>query len=138
MNVKFALIADYASISREGKLSVSGIFDTINPPVLPFPLPIFYVVVSFEAGAAEYNTKKNVEIVLSDEDGNSLMKLPNELKIGRPQRGGDMVTANQIAAIAGFPFKKEGTYQFAILVNGETKTTVPLTINQPRGDKDEH
>jgi len=132
MEVKFAVLADYASISKEGKLNVLGIFDIINPPVLPFPLPQFYVVVSYEAGAAEYDSTKNVEIVLSDEDGTRLLSLPQELRINRPQRPGTMATSNQIAAIAGFRFKKTGTHQFAILVNGETKKTIPLLVNPPK------
>ena len=133
MDVKFAVLADYANISREGKLNVLGIFDIINPPVLPFPLPLFYVVISYEAGAAEYDTTKNVEIVLSDEDGKRLMTLTQELRINRPQRGGARVTANQLAAIAGFQFRTTGTYQFAILVNRETKKTISLLVNPPRG-----
>ncbi len=134
MDVKWAVLADYANITREGKLNVLGIFDIINPPVLPFPLPLLYVVVSYEAGAAEYGTTKSVSIVLSDEDGNRLMELPQELKIKRPQISGTKVTANQIAAIAGFQFKKAGNYQFAILVSGETRETISLRVNPPRGD----
>ena len=133
MEVKFAVLADYANITREGKLNISGIFDIVNPPVLPFPLPIFYVVISYEAGAAEYDTMKQISIILSDEDGNRLMELPHELKINRPDRGGTLVTANQLAAIAGYRFEKAGTYQFAILVGGETKKTISLRVNQPRG-----
>ena len=45
-----------------------------------------------------------------------------------------LMTLNQIAAIAGFKFRNTGTYQFAILVNGETKATVRLLVNPPKED----
>ncbi len=130
MEVKFAVLADYASITREGKLNVLGIFDTINAPTLPMGLPLFYVVVSYEAGAAEFDSIKNVEIVLCDEDGNRILGMNQELKIARPQVKGTMVTANQIAGIVGCQFNKTGSYQFDILVNGDSKKTISLRVNQ--------
>jgi len=38
MRVKLAVLADYASITREGKLNILGIFDEINPQQLPATL----------------------------------------------------------------------------------------------------
>lgn len=130
MEVKFAVIADHASITREGKLNVLGIFDIINTRTFPVRLPLFYVVVSYVAGAAEFDNTKQVEIVLSDEDGNRLLALRQELKVARPQISGTLGTANQIAGIAGCPFNKPGSYQFDILVNGDSKKTISLRVNQ--------
>jgi hypothetical protein len=130
MDVKFAVLADYASITREGKLNVLGIFDTINALAFPTAVPLFFVVVSYEAGAAEVGSIKQVEIVLCDEDGKHLLALPQELKVGRPQMSGTMATANQIAGIVGFQFSQAGSYQFDILVNGDSKKTISLRINQ--------
>ncbi|MBN2456550.1 MAG: hypothetical protein JXB29_08480 [Sedimentisphaerales bacterium] len=130
MEVKLACLADYASITREGKLNILGIFDTINAPSFPFALPVFYVVISFEAGAAEFDTEKNVGIALCDEDGNALFNLEQTLKIARPNRMGSLFTTNQIGAIIGFPFSQSGHYQFAILTNGETKKLLSLTVNE--------
>jgi hypothetical protein len=135
MEVKFAVLADHASITREGKLNVLGIFDVINTPTLPVSLPLFYVVVSYEAGAAEFDSTKHVEIVLCDEDGNRLLRLPQELKVVRPKVSGMMVTANQIAGIVGCQFSKTGNYQFDILVNGDSKKTISLRVNQVAQDK---
>jgi hypothetical protein len=130
MDVKFAVLADYASITREGKLNVLGIFDIINAPSLPMGLPLFYVVVSYEVGSAEFDTTKNIEIVLCDEDGDRLMSLNQELHIGSPSIRGTLLTTNQIAGIVGCRFTKTGSYQFDILVNGDSKKTIPLRVNQ--------
>ncbi len=130
MEVKFALLADHASLTREGKLNVMGIFDAINAPKIPVSLPIFYCVVSFEAGADEYDTAQKTEIILSDADGAVLLRLAQEIKIGRPLVIGNMVTANQISGIAGFQFKKTGNYQFDIRIESKSKKQIPLIVNE--------
>ena len=130
MEVKFAVLADYANITREGKLNVLGIFDVINSPKFPIILPTFYVVVSYSAGAAEFGTDKNVEIVLCDEDGNPLFRAQQILRITRPSKAGTLFMTNQIAGIVNFPFNKPGTYQFSILVSGEEKKTISLQVNE--------
>ena len=130
MEVKFAVLADYANITREGKLNVLGIFDVVNTSKFPVMLPTFYVVVSYSAGAAEFGTDKDVEIVLCDEDGNQLFKAKQVLNVIRPNKIGTLFTTNQIAGIVGFPFEKPGYYQFSILVNGEEKKTLSLDVNE--------
>ena len=130
MKVKFAVLADYANITREGKLNVLGIFDVINAPSFPVVLPPFYVVVSYEADAAEFGSQKNIEIVLCDDDGNALLRMKQVLQVVRPNRTGVPFTQNQIAGIIGFPFKKSGGYQFDILVNGEPKEQISLRVDE--------
>ena len=73
MQVKFALLADYAIISRDGKLSVLGIFDEINlatiPGVMPTPMNL---VVSITGEASEVGNSFDLELLLWDQDGNEL------------------------------------------------------------------
>ena len=35
MDVTVAVLADYANVSQDGKLNIMGIFQEINPPMLP-------------------------------------------------------------------------------------------------------
>ena len=130
MDIKFAVLADHASITREGKLNILGVFDALNVTAFPVSLPLFYVVISYEAGAAEFDSTKKTEIVLCDEDGNELLKYQQELKVMRPQIKGIKATTNQIAGIIGFQFKIAGSYQFDILVNGESKKQISLRVNE--------
>jgi hypothetical protein len=83
MDVKLAVLADFASITREGKLNILGIFDEINAPKLPVQLPIFYLVASYEAGPAEFETEKSTQIAVTDADGNVMVRL--EQKITDPK-----------------------------------------------------
>ena len=132
MDVKLAVLADFASITREGKLNILGIFDEINPPNLPAQLPIFYVVVSYEAGPAEFDTEKSTQIALTDADGDVMVRLEQRITVPRAIRPGTRSTMNQISGIVGLPFPKAGDYQFAILVDGREEKTIRLRINEPR------
>jgi hypothetical protein len=129
MLVKLGVLADYANITREGKLNILGIFDVIKAPAFPFALPIFYVVVSYEFSASESKTTKNIEIVLCNADGIELLSMPQQLHIDHPDNKGNVLTTNQIAGIIGLPFKEPGDYAFNILVNGDLKKTVSFKVN---------
>lgn len=133
MDVKLAVLADFASITREGKLNILGIFDEINSTQLPVSLPIFYIVVSYEAGPAEFEAEKATQIVLTDADGNVMMKLEQKLTVSRAPRPGSRSTMNQIGGVVGLSFPKAGDYQFAILVDGREEKAIGLRVNQMSG-----
>ena len=57
-----------------------------------------------------------------DEDGNSLQRMKQKLHISRPAILGAKYAANQLAGIIGAKFDRAGSYQFDIIVNGESKT----------------
>ncbi len=136
MQVKLAVLADFASISREGKLNIMGIFDEINPSKLPVSLPIFYVVVSYSTGAVEFDSDKDVEVALQNEDGQVLVRLRQPLHIPRPQRPGTRGTVNQVNALVGLPFQEPGNYEFVISVDGRPEEpTIPLRVNAPAGEE---
>lgn len=129
MDVKLAVLADYANVSQDGKLNLMGIFQEINAPALPFQLPQMYLVLTFEAGPAEFGSQKELRIVLLDGDGNENIALEGQVQVPRPVRQGSRAYINEAIGLAGVPFEKAGDYGFAILVGGETKDTVPLHVN---------
>lgn len=53
MDLKFALLADHATLTRDGKLVIVGDFDAITAPKLPATHPQFFVVVRFQASITE-------------------------------------------------------------------------------------
>jgi hypothetical protein len=130
MDVRLAVLADFASITREGKLNILGIFDEINTQNLPVQLPVFYVVVSYEAGPAEFDTKKSTQIAVTDDDGNVMVRLEQDITVSRARRPGTRSTMNQIIGIAGLPFPKAGDYQFAVLIDGGEAGTIRLRVNE--------
>ena len=131
MEVTLAVLADFASITREGKLNVLGIFQEVNPQSLPTVLPIFYVVVAYEAGPAEVGSDKNITLALQDADGTVSMRIEQNITVPPAPRQGHRSGIQQISALIQVPFQQSGDYEFAILVNGEEKGHIPFRVNDP-------
>ncbi len=131
MDVTVAVLADYANVSQDGKLNIMGIFQEINPPVLPFALPQMFLVLSFSAGPAEFDTVRNVRIPLLHGDGQEILAMEAQMPIPRPVRAGSRAYINQTIGLAGVTFPRPGDYAFSILVGDDEKATVPLHVNEP-------
>jgi hypothetical protein len=129
MEVKLALLADYANVSQDGKLNIMGIFQEVNAPLLPFPLPQMYLVLTFEAGPAEFATFRDMRVVLLRSDGEMLLELHGQLEVPRPSREGSRAYMNEAIGLAGITFPQAGDYAFHILVGGDEKAVVPLHVN---------
>ncbi len=135
MDVALAVLADYANISREGKLNIMGIFDTIFSPQFPATHPQAQLIIRFEADISEAETKKSLEIRLIDEDGKTLMTVPGEMVLGKAQAG-EQLKSEGLVTMNNMVFPRAGRYEFKILVNGEHKATVPLKVLElPRAEK---
>jgi hypothetical protein len=133
LDAVLAVAADYANVSSEGKLNIMGIFQELNPPALPFQLPQMYLVVSWGAGPPEFGSQKNCRIMFMgpDEIESDHLTLDYQLVVPEPKRPGARAIFHQILGIGGLPIVKTGPHAIYVLVGGETKTTVPLYVNQP-------
>ena len=129
MQVALALLADYANITREGKLNLLGLFDIINAPILPWSHPQMQLVLKLEASPAEYDMTKSVEIKLLDADGNTKFTISSDLKVPTGKSGRN-VSLNAIIAINNLRFDVAGDYAFHILVGGDDKKSVPLRVER--------
>ena len=128
MEVAFAMLADAANISREGKLNILGAFDRIYGAKFPLRWPRMVLVTRFEASAAEFGSEKSIEIVTMDADGKRLGKASGKMTIGEG-RTGRQIKINHVLPM-GMTFPAPGEYSIEILVNGEPKATVPLEVVQ--------
>jgi len=128
MQVKLALLADYANVTQESKLNVMGIFSIINAPVLPWVHPQMQLILEFEAGPAEWETDKEVQVKLLDADGKQLLTVGGVVKVPKG-KAGKRVQINNILTLGNVKFDREGDYAFAVLIGGETKAEIPLTVN---------
>lgn len=129
MKVTFAVLADAANITREGKLNILGIFDSIQVQQFPVTHPQMQLVMRFEGDISEAGKKKKVEVQLMDEDGKKLFVLGGEFALG-PGRPGEMIGSNHILTINMMKFEHPGDYEFKILINDELKAEVPLKVLQ--------
>jgi hypothetical protein len=126
MDVAFALLADAANISQEGKLNILGAFDRIYGSKFPLTWPRMMLVMRFVASAVEYGSEKSIEIVTLDADGKKLGTLSGKVTIGAGQAGRQMKINHVLPMTVTFP--GPGQYSIEILVNGEPKAAVPLEV----------
>jgi hypothetical protein len=96
------------------------------------------LILRLEAHPAELGSRKKLEIKLMAEDGQTVLTMGAELGFDRvePVRPlGEALRSDQIIGFGNVRFETPGNYQFAILINDETRSIVPLRVRQrPRPD----
>jgi len=126
MNVKLALLADYANVTAEGKLNILGIFDRISVQEVPAVHPQMHLILRIEAHPAERDRLHNIEIRLYDPDGQSVFDVKGDIvPHGAP---GQTISTNQILTLNNLQLTKLGGYLFVVFVNNDLKSEVPLGI----------
>lgn len=117
MELRFALLADYAAVDGSGKLSIVGEFNRIWATKFPTRVEQVHLVVRFDASVSE-TEEHQLKIKILDEDGKSVIPATPTMSMqfhavlpGLPHR------AQIIARINGIPFKKPGLYGFHVLVD---------------------
>lgn len=133
MDVSLALLADYANVTADGKLNILGLFDTIFVQQFPAVHPQMQLIFQLEAHPAEAGQQKQVEVHLMTEDGRPILSISADMAL-QPKTSlapiAEMMKTQQIVGFHNVRFEKPGTYQFAILVNGDTKKTVSLKVQE--------
>lgn len=132
MEATLGLLADYANVTADGKLNIMGVFQFVNAPTFPHVHGQMFLVLALEAPSAEAGQLKKMTLKLMGEDGQELFAINQEMQLPKsnsdPRLRGAPITTNHILGFQGLRFEKAGTYQFAVLINGETKMAVPLRI----------
>lgn len=137
MEITFAVLADYASVSADGKLSVMGIWNQISPVSLPAQVLTPYLVLTLVADVSESGRNRTLKLVLLDADGKQLMSAEHQIVVPVPPRPGASPRMNTILRIPVLQFPTAGDYRFALHVDNDYKAEVLLTVNPPLGGKDE-
>jgi hypothetical protein len=126
MQVKLALLADYANVTAEGKLNILGIFDRISVNEIPAVHPQMHLILRLEAHPAERNRAHNVEIRLYDPDGQTVFEVKGDVV---PQGvTGETIATNQILTLNNLQLSKSGGYNFVVFINNDLKSEVPLGV----------
>lgn len=127
MQVKLALLADYANITAEGKLNILGVFDRIQVAGVPASHPQMQFILRLEAHSVERDRVHTLEIRLHDPDGQVAFELGGEVL---PTGGGpgETLASNQIITINNLPLDQTGEYVFVVFVDNDLKAEVPLFV----------
>jgi hypothetical protein len=126
MHLSFALFADAANISQEGKLNVLGVFDAVQCGTLPTIHPRAHLVVRLKGGQDDVGMH-TVSLHWLNPQGNELWSSNGELNIGAPPAGVMEMDMPLIAAI-DLPLDAPGAYAMRIALDGETHGEVRLVV----------
>ena len=129
MKITKVLVADYANVTREGKLNVLGIFTTINALSFPVIHPQMQLIYMWECNPSEAGRKKKIEIELRDADGKRNFLLEGEFEVPTAHLA-RTVQGNEIVVLNNLSFEKPGSYVFNILVNGDPKEEVTFELSR--------
>lgn len=129
MNVRLALLADYANVTTEGKLNILGIFDRISVAKVPAVHPLMQFVLRLEARPAEVDRKHSLEIRLHGPDGGTVFDIKGEMML-QGRGPGEPVYTNQIITLNNLQLPEIGGYNFVVFIDNDLKTEVPLAVDR--------
>ncbi len=124
VHVDFAVLADYALIDQQGKLSVLGIFQHVWVATFPAVHPRTHLVLRVRGRRTEIGEHR-IRIRFIDDQGQELMGGDGTVQFGEPPAG---VTEVEAGAVLVFdvPLPRPGIYGFEIILS-ENVVRVPLS-----------
>jgi len=124
VHVDFAVLADYALIDQQGKLSVLGIFQHVWVATFPAVHPRTHLVLRVKGRRTEIG-EHQIRIRFVDEHGKELMGGEGTVQFGEPPAG---VTEVEAGAVLVFdvPLPQAGNYGFEIIL-ADNVVRVPLS-----------
>lgn len=128
MKVRYAHLCDYAVISREGKLSVMGIFNRINSKQLPAVHPNACLAFEIELNHAEVNREIALKIEVVDADGSRLASIDGAITVSGARKIGTRPRVPQIIRFSQMQFPAEGPYNVNIWLNERLEYQLDLAV----------
>lgn len=126
MQVTFAVLADAANLSQEGKLNVLGVFDALQVGALPAVHPRAHLVVHFKGAASDVG-RHTVTLRWINPKGSELWTSTGELNVGQPPAGVVEMDLPLIAQI-DLPIDAAGSYQMSISLDDKQSALVPVQV----------
>lgn len=127
MQVSFALFADAANLSQEGKLNILGVFDAVQVASLPALHPRAHLVVRLKGVPAQAGASHRVTLNWLNPAGNELWSSDGQLDI-TPNSGPSGEVDIPIIASVDLPLDVPGVYRMRISVDTELRGEVPLHV----------
>jgi hypothetical protein len=128
MHVQFALFADAANVSQEGKLNILGVFDALHVGQLPSLHPRATFVVRLKA-VAEDEGPHGVSLEWVNPVGEMLWSSRGELSVGAPPDGSDGIDV-PLLAVVDLPLDSPGIYTMIVAVDDLEAARTQLHVHQ--------
>ena len=126
MHVTFALFADAANLSQEGKLNILGVFDALQVGTLPALHPRATLVVHLKGNALDVGAHR-VSLRWLSPSGNELWSSEGELGVAQPPQGVQEMDFPLIASI-DLPLDQAGPYTMQIALDDQPHADVGLFV----------
>jgi hypothetical protein len=126
MYISFALFADAANLSQEGKLNILGVFDAVQVGELPTVHPRTTLVLRLKAETDDVGTHR-LGLRWMSPEGDELWSTEGELNVGAPADASGEVDFPLIAAL-DLPLDAAGEYAMEIELDGEAAAEIPLHV----------
>lgn len=126
MEIRLAVLADYAATTAEGKLVIAGVFDKLFAAELPAAHP--RVSLAFRVHVLpEEGREHALKVQYVDPDGNKLLELggPIPLQQFDAERGAD---AQFVISFEPLPVNALGRHAFDIFIDDRYEETVSLEV----------
>ncbi len=128
MHVQFALFADAANVSQEGKLNILGVFDALHVGQLPAIHPRATFVVRIKA-VAEDEGPHGVGLEWTNPAGELLWSSRGELLVGAAPEGAEGIDV-PLLAVVDLPLDAPGVYTMIVAIDDAEATRTALHVNQ--------
>jgi hypothetical protein len=126
MHVSFALFADAANLSQEGKLNILGVFDALQVASLPAIHPRAHLVVHLKGTGVDMGSH-TVSFKWLSPSGQELWNSSGDLNVGAPPPGVAEMDLPLIAQL-DLPMDAAGAYTMAIAIDGNHTLDVGIQV----------
>lgn len=127
MHVSFALFADAANLSQEGKLNILGVFDAVHVTSMPTVHPRATLVVRLKGGRSDAGTH-TMGLRWLNPQGNELWASTGEIKIAEAPQGASDMDLPLIAQL-DLPINVPGRYTMAVALDGQPTAEAAVQVN---------
>ena len=125
MHVSFALFADAANLSQEGKLNILGVFDAVQVGSLPAVHPRANLVVHLKGDLHDVG-RHTLTLRWIGPAGQELWQTEGEMEVQPPPEGGSLDMP--VIAAVDLPLDDAGLYTMHVLLDQRPSATVPLRV----------
>ncbi len=138
MNVAFALIADGASLSQEGKLTAFGVFNRVTLGSIPAVHLGSAIVLWFRLEEPDMGTTASIAVSLVSPTGEKVWMAEGTIEFAKreiPSPGYDFAT--HILQLPPLRFEEPGGYEIRVEASGSPTFSAPLLVEGPPAPAEE-